>query len=72
MTAREKAHAEGFDFHCFHLLCNAVKWQSEHAAGNTFRLCPETFGPHRQTVFFLGSKSTAPKPTRKERGCFVK
>jgi hypothetical protein len=67
MSPREELHARGFDFFMFHLLCAAKQFEAKITAqGFECHLVTETYGPHRQTVYYLGHKQVG-KPTRRER-----
>lgn len=68
MNPKEELKARGFDFFMFHLLCAAKKFEVKITAqGYECHLVTETYGPHRQTVYYLGHKQVN-KLTRKERG----
>ena len=68
MTPRMELHSRGYDCFCFHLLCVAVARRKQVAEqGYDTVLLAETYGPHKQTVYYLAHKRLN-QPTRKQRG----
>lgn len=67
----EKLRGEGFEFRIHHMLCRAVRERAEReACGCECKMLAEPHGYF--TLYYVAYRPLVPRPTRRERGCFVK
>jgi hypothetical protein len=67
---REYARVNGFDLFAYPLLCTASRAQVHYTAlAYACFIFTETYGPYKQTVYYLAHKRTD-QLTRKQRGCW--